>query len=35
MGERKVLFLHGNSAFWAENNVARGLNLRKITDGRA
>ena len=32
MGERKVLFLHSNSAFWAENDAARGK-LKRIIYG--
>ncbi len=30
--KRKVLFLHSNSAFWAENDAARGKH-KKITYG--
>lgn len=30
MDERKVLFLHSNSAFWAENDVAWGKHKKII-----
>lgn len=30
MDERKVLFLHSNSAFWAENDAARGKHQKII-----
>ena len=32
MDERKVLFLHSNSAFWAENDAAR-VKHKKIIYG--
>lgn len=32
MDERKVLFLHSNNAFWAENDAARGK-LKRIIYG--
>lgn len=32
MDERKVLFLHSNSAFWAENDAARDK-LKRIIYG--
>ena len=33
MDERKVLFLHSNSAFWAENDAAGGGKHKKIIYG--